>query len=124
LFSTAGPAPSASTFEFEAVACNAGISGHAYETTINVNGTTAFIGFRNDLELGRNANSGFRLAWHQDNPMVPDLEMSYTHINSDSATALRGSNTWGGVTDLCRRRQRLQSGHAQDGRPDRFLESG
>lgn len=98
LFPTAGAAHGSSTFEFEAIAWNAGISGHAYETTIIVNGTSASIDFRNDLELGRNVNPGFRLAWHHDDPMVPDLEMTYTHIVSDGDTMLHGSITWGGVT--------------------------
>ncbi len=84
--------------EFVAVAWNAGITGHAYDTSVRINGTSASVDFRNDLALGRNLNPGFRLVWRQGNPFVPDLEADYTHINSNGDTVLHADITWGGVT--------------------------
>lgn len=88
----------ASAVEFQAVGWNAGISGHAYDTRVQVNGTSASVDLRNDLELGRNMNSGFMLDWRHGTPYLPDLEFGYTHINSNGATILHADITWGGVT--------------------------
>lgn len=98
LFITTGVAHGASRLEVQAVAWNAGISGKVYYTSVQINGTSASVDFRNDLSLEGNVNSGLRLTWRQDNPFLPDLDVAYTHINSDGNTVLHADITWGGVT--------------------------
>jgi len=98
LFFMSGVAHGASSLEFKAVVWDAAISGSAYDTRIQINGTSGSIDFRNDLALARNLNPGFQLTWRHDNIFLPDLEFGYTHINSNGETVLRANITWGGVT--------------------------
>lgn len=98
LFGAAGVAHGAPRLEFQALAWNAGVTGHAYDTRIQINGSSASIDFRNDLALGYDLNPGLQLTWYPGHPFLPDLEVAYTHINSDGDTVLHADITWGGVT--------------------------
>ncbi len=98
LFFAAGAAHGASSLEFQAAAWSAGISGSAYDTRVQINGSSTSIDLRNDLALARHLNPDFQLTWRHENIFLPDLEFGYTHINSNGATVLHANITWGGVT--------------------------